>query len=285
MARNNPITAGGSRRQVEVSCVAWIDLLGYGAMLKRANFDPTQPEAKAAVERLNTFQSIVLDSSEKLCPSLAMNDGAAFYRDLSPRAESVTAHFIKCAFDIHNKVNSVDKALGFPGARTIVAAGFRVRTPTSMNDELINGYGKRLINQVKNNKISIEQAINNAITLKPFFDSVPELQANFAFSKAFIADEAGSSAGFKGANFYFDHSLFDETLPHWISVENTFDWDFAGLPTKFSSLSSFDEKEANKVRHKGIRNAFTIAESLAVEPGVMERIKALTIKGGRHKYA
>lgn len=49
----------GSRRVVETSIVAWMDLLGYGSMLRGVGFDPTADDAKAAVERLNRFQDVV----------------------------------------------------------------------------------------------------------------------------------------------------------------------------------------------------------------------------------
>jgi len=36
-----------------------MDLLGYGAMLKEVEFDPSHPGAEAAVDRLKTFQTVV----------------------------------------------------------------------------------------------------------------------------------------------------------------------------------------------------------------------------------
>jgi hypothetical protein len=30
----------GPRRKIEISACAWIDLLGYGSMLKESGFDP-----------------------------------------------------------------------------------------------------------------------------------------------------------------------------------------------------------------------------------------------------
>jgi len=42
-----------------VFAVAWIDLLGYGSMLQKCNFDPTSQSAKNAVRSTLMFRNTI----------------------------------------------------------------------------------------------------------------------------------------------------------------------------------------------------------------------------------
>ena len=74
--------------------VAWVDLLGYGSMLKECGFDPTSKSAKKAVKRLEQFNKTSLKHANLHFPLLQMNDGIATWRELSFRTKSVTQDFL-----------------------------------------------------------------------------------------------------------------------------------------------------------------------------------------------
>ena len=106
---------------------------------------------------------------------------------------------------------------GFPGARCVLAAGFRLRRKNHGRDQLLTGYGQHLIDLAQTGTISIEEGIKSAITVKPFVAAMPEAQANFAFTKAYLVDASGSRAGFSGNRLFVDTSLFSR-LPDWLSI-------------------------------------------------------------------
>jgi len=82
----------------------WIDLLGYGAMIAEADFNPLHPRAAAALERLRRFHKIVADHSVRHFPTLVTNDGAVAYRDLSLRSRSPTHDFVLRAWRLFRSI-------------------------------------------------------------------------------------------------------------------------------------------------------------------------------------
>jgi hypothetical protein len=132
---NKPTFKKGRNLPFTVSCVAWMDLLGYGSMLRGAKFDPTSELANSAVIRLKEFQNIISERANRFMPAICVNDGAILYRDLSYRGNSVTADFMQRIIDLHTLVNKTDQSAGFPGARTILAVGIRM---TGINQNWVN---------------------------------------------------------------------------------------------------------------------------------------------------
>jgi hypothetical protein len=60
-----------------MSAVAWLDLLGYGAMLRKVRFDPSSEAAQSAVARLRLFQQTAVKSAMRHLQALVVNDGVA----------------------------------------------------------------------------------------------------------------------------------------------------------------------------------------------------------------
>jgi hypothetical protein len=205
MPTNQPMpspfkTAKGTRRSFEVSAVLWIDLLGYGTALAAAEWDPSAAAAAAAaVERLHTFHAIADEHSNRHFRVSALNDAIVATKDLSPRARGVTSEFFRRAIKLHRAINTIEHSKGLPGARAVLAAGFRMRRRymTNARPDL-----NLLLERMHAGRISAEQAIRQAVTLRPYSGLIPELQANFAFSRAYLADASGSSAGLGGPKFY-----------------------------------------------------------------------------------
>ena len=272
-----PKSAMGSRRLVETSAVVWMDLLGYGSMLRAVGFDPTEKEAKNAIERLNRFQDCVASHSTKLLPSVIINDGAALYRDLSPRAKIVTYEFLSSVWELHNEINNIEKQHGFPGIRTVIAAGFRVRRQSQRSNHLINGIGQHLLSQAESGEISIKQAIYHALNIRPTFDITSELQSNFAFSKAYLAESSGSEAGFVGANMFVDHCLISSEIPEWLYLDDKIEWEIDGMRSDFSPIKTIDHDKAKECNYEGVLDAFEVAEKLVSSEKVIKRLKKLTV--------
>jgi hypothetical protein len=246
--KQEPNRAKGKRYPVEISCVAWIDLLGYGAMLRDVAFDPTHIQAEAAVDRLKKFQRVVASFATKDFPAMPINDGSAFFHDLSPRTHLVTYEFLKRAIEVFEKVNLLDHTDGHPGARMVIAVGPRMRISGVASGDV--GHRESIFQRVKDGVSTAEQAIHEAFRSGHIAGFVPQPQANFAFTKAYLADESGSRAGLGGATCYIDLSLFDDPIPDWISFTRTQSWSTGGMSATFGQLQKIDYDTA---RRAGLR--------------------------------
>lgn len=184
--------AKGARRQVETCACAWIDLLGYGAMIAKAEFNPLKDEAQQALTRINSFQAIVAKHSSQLFSSFVMNDGAAIHRDLSPRSHTVTDDFLSRCWELYGAITEAEKASGFPGARMFLAAGLRSRP---VGREAKATHRNSLLRRLEEGLITPQQAVSEAVAMPRNSDVVPELQGNFAFTRAYMADSQGSRVG------------------------------------------------------------------------------------------
>ena len=81
-----PTRAKGRRYDFELSCVAWGDLLGYGSMIESAKFHPKDRVTIQAIRRLKTFQQVAMNAATRTFRAMPINDGVAFFCDLSPRS-------------------------------------------------------------------------------------------------------------------------------------------------------------------------------------------------------
>ena len=267
-------TAKGSMRKVEIACVAWIDLLGYGSQISESGFNPAHESAAAAIHRLDRFHTAVSEKANRYFPTLAMNDGVIAYRDLSPRAHSVTYDFLRRSIDLFHHVNNVDQnELSHPGARMVIAPGFRVRRVHSFEQYLNDGKGKLIKTKLREGVITPEQAINEALKARQYFDAVPELQGNFALTRAYLADESGSKAGLGGPNCFIDLSLFSSTLPDWITFSETVDWESRGMQAQFGRLAGINHEAAGRVQSEGILSAFDIAKTLSNDHEIEAKLR------------
>jgi hypothetical protein len=273
-------TAKGVRRSVEVAIVAWEDLLGYGSLLRETHFDPTGPDAVRALDRLQLFHQTVAANACTRLGIAVLNDGAVAFADLSPRSRSVTYDFLARSVLLHQRVNDADQAAGFPGARMIVAAGFRVRGRRGSDDKNAEAH---LLRRLAAREIPCEQAVHQALRLRPRFGAVPELHANFAFTRAYLADRDGSRAGLAGPGCFIDCVLFDNPLPEWITFKRAVRWAVEGMTTEFGELESLDRKLAGRLQYRGIRSALQVAPALSPRPGAVQRFRALALRGERRK--
>lgn len=252
--------AKGKRRPIEVSCVAWADLLGYGTMLAETAFDPSKPKTSDAIQRLRAFQRVAVQGATSHFPAMPINDGVAYFTDLSARSDSVAADFLRRAIDTHFAINETDRGAGYPGARMVIAVGPRVRIGRPKRSDT---HLRSIFQRLAEGQITVVQAIHEAFVTSPVAGFVPALQANFAFTRAYLANEAGSGAGLGGPNCYVDLGVFEKAVPDWIRFRRLQEWSARGLKVTFGELGSADWKAAGRSGFEGIASHETISKRLA----------------------
>lgn len=262
----------------QTAIVAWVDLLGYGCQISTAGFNPLSDESKSAHRRLKVFHNVVAEHSHRNYPSLVLNDGAILYKDLSYRSNSVTYDFIRRSWKLFQEINKQDKATGFPGARMVIATGFRVRGRRAGMDRT-KGHLKSIFKRFGEGQISAEQAINEAARARARFDIVPQLQSNYAFTKAYLAESDGSSAGLGGSNCYLDLALITESKGNEITFAEKISWN----NSKLALSAEFGRIEVLKHNHKGhihshyYRTGLSVAEHLTNDPSLLRKMRDLSL--------
>lgn len=273
MGTSRPTVSKNANFPCQVSVVCWIDLLGYGGMISTAGFSPLHPLAAKALKRLRRFHEVVADNSAWNFPTLVMNDGAVAYRDLSLRTRSNTHDFLNRAWTLFRQIQETEEKDGYPGARLVLASGFRMLGRRAGIDAR-TGQFKSLIDRFGRGAISAEQAIREAAMIQPKFDIIPHLQANFAFTKAYVAETSGTAGGLPGPAFYVDMALFNGR-PDWIKLGPDIDWkhDRLGLSATFARI--MDMPVINEERGPlDIRDGLQVAQHLEQDPNVLQSLRA-----------
>jgi len=124
------------------------------------------------------------------------------------------------------------------------------------------------------NIISAKQAIREAAHIRQSFDIVPQLQANFAFSKPYVADRSGTKGGLGGANFYIDLALFDSPTRGWLVLGETVNWSYDRLRIKASFAPILDIRPVKEGGPLGIRDGLEVAKHLTQDPKVLDALRA-----------
>lgn len=233
-------------------------------MISRGGFDPISPQAKEAIQRLRAFHRIVAEHSDRHFRTLVLNDGAAAQRDLSFRSAGPTHQFIARAFNLYKALQTGENRNGWPGARMFVAAGFRALGSRRSIDLVETQLGS-ILDRLAAGAMSANQAVREAASIDRYFDVIPQLQANFAFTKAYVADSIGSKGGFLGAQFFVDELFFDGGVPAWVAGGDIISFrddrlDLSGSFIPVKNISAPGKLDAEK---SGIRNASQIASVLS----------------------
>jgi hypothetical protein len=272
-SRAGPKVAKGRKFPIAVSVACWVDLLGYGAMIAEAGFNPLHHRSNEAFQRLRNFHSAVAASSHRHFTTLVMNDGAVAYRDLSMRTRSVTHDFLLRCWRLFARIREVESAQRYPGARMVLAAGFRIRS--SRRDQPASPKAASILDRFREGRISAEQAIREALNYQESFGLAPELQANFAFTKAYVADSDGSRAGLGGPEFFVDLSLFTVPSPDWLELGRPVAWrnERLQLEATFAPIRNVPYTRHPAGGPKEIRDALQVAESLTRDREVLHTLR------------
>lgn len=270
--RVNRASAKSLPFQVSIAC--WIDLRGYGSSIAATDFNPMHRNSKVPLRRLRNFHKIVADHSHRRFPTLVINDGAVAYRDLSLRSSNVGFDFLCRSWRLFNAVNDAEPLDDYRGARAIIAVGFRSRG-RKRSKAFSSTQFQSILARIESGAITQKQALYEAASIQPYFDVVPHLQANYAFTKAYVADETGGASGLTGSNFYLDNTLFDRPCPSWIDASDPISWKFDKLNMKADFLRIKSVRENNHPRGGPIevRDGLEIAKFLAPTDSVREVIQ------------
>ncbi|WP_222848811.1 hypothetical protein [Sphingorhabdus lacus] len=233
-------------------------------MIAGGSFDPLSPQAKEAIQRLRAFHRIVAEHSDRNFRTLVLNDGAAAQRDLSFRSVGPTHQFLARAFDLYNALQASEYRNGWPGARMFVATGFRALGSRRSIDLGRTQLGS-ILERLAAGAISADQAVREAASIERYFDVIPQLQANFAFTKAYVADSIGSRGGFSGPQFFVDELFFDDGIPAWATggAIISFRDDRLDLSGSFFPVTNILAPGKLDAASSGIRNATQIASVLS----------------------
>lgn len=222
--------------------VTWVDLLGYGKMLSDCHYDPTSEIARNAVARIELLNKVSMQHSSPLFPTLQVNDGIVAWRELSFRTKSVTQDFIARSIDFFNDITNNEKKMEFPGPRMVISTGIRLKMENS-HRKISDVNAQNLIEQLHEGQISAEEAIHKACSYKVYSNAINELQANFAFSKAYIAEGEGRKGGFPGNNVFIDMSIFEKESLQSLVIDTPFKWkaeNAKGLESIFARIIKYD---------------------------------------------
>jgi hypothetical protein len=273
--RPNPIVGRDAKFPFFIAVVCWIDLLGYGRMIAEADFSPLHLKASDAVKRLRHFHEIVASHSGREFPTLVMNDGAVAYRDLSLRSREPSYDFLMSAWNLFSEINRDEQEKGLPGARLVLATGFRMRGRRTGLDAKA-AHLKSVMLRFRNGDIAAEQAIREAANIRQSFDIIPQLQANFAFSKAYVAESSGKGGGLGGPNFFVDLALFNSPMPEWVVAGKTVRWSHKRLrmEASFAPILALHPNGKVKGYPHGIRDGIEVAEHLSGDHEVLKALRA-----------
>ncbi len=236
-----------------VAIACWLDLLGYGGDIDKAGFDPAHPLAKGPLRRLRAFQRVVSIHSSPGFPTLVMNDGAVAYSNVELTRSDKVWRFIERCWTLYKEASETDKASGGYGLRGVIAVGLRAKGSNRgiiAQDEAIAA----IIRNLTANAIDCDKALSEARKVRRVFDIIPQLQANFAFTRAYEAEQSGSAGGFPGPNLFLDTAVFSEGVPIWIQADPCKPWTpkKASLATSFVALREI-ETVADDIAHPMFR--------------------------------
>ena len=243
-------------------------------MIASAGFNPLHSEAERALVRLRQFHRLVAQHSARYFPTLVMNDGAAAYRDLSFRHRSVGYDFLARAWNLFSDINSAETKQSFPGVRLVLAVGFRMRGRRAGIDAS-SAHLQSIIRRYEADELTADEAIREATSVRQPFDIIPQLQANFAFTKAYLAEASGTVGGFSGPNFFIDLSLFESPPPPWLVIDSPFDWAHPklGLKTSFAHLIDLPRWTHVERGPLGILDGLEVAKRQTRDPNVLRALR------------
>jgi hypothetical protein len=259
-----------------ISAAAWVDLLGYGSMIGETSLNPIDARAEEAVVRLRAFHRIVAEHSGRYFRTLVINDGAVSYRDLSLRDNGVTHHFLQRSRNLFEAIADSEERNGWPGARMVLGLGFRARGSRRAIDDAEQRVD-RILARMAAGDISAEEAVRQAASIQRYSDVLPQLQANFAFTRAYVADSGGSRVGLGGPRMFVDAAMFiDSSPPSWVECGALIPFEDQRLQIGCSFVPVSGLNPPGKIgdRIPGLRDGLEIGEAIAPTIALRQLIRA-----------
>lgn len=258
---DDPMNSGPNRSSSSPALVAiacWFDLLGYGAMMDAAGFDPSHAIARKPLARLRAFHRIVAKHSSGGFPTLVMNDGAVAYSNVELVRSDKVWRFIERCWALYGEATVTDQRNGGPGLRAVIAVGLRAkgsnRGIVAQDQELT-----KIVEDLASGMIDKDTALDGVRKVRRVFDVVPPLQANFAFARAYSAEQDGSEAGLPGPSLYLDTAVFKNGLPDWFKADPAVHW-AAKRPSMATGFVAV--REIGRVTAEAANRAFKTGQEL-----------------------
>lgn len=202
--------------KIQRSFAVWSDLLGFGKKFVDADWRPepdvwnTQAKRASNAYRIQCA-NVHMGSGESYM--LLLNDGMVRSLTWKEKYRAIDlGMWLKSAVFAHSHIYNSEKSLGLPGPRTIISSGWIAEHSFDevRFDDLVLNYTRQ-----KPGLSKIAQQTGNPILAA----NPSHLQLNTAFSRAFLLDEAGSSAGISGANIYIDQAFIDAVIEEFDNKE------------------------------------------------------------------
>ncbi|GAA4717194.1 hypothetical protein GCM10023325_12300 [Sphingomonas lutea] len=234
-------------------------------MIADAELNPIDPRAKEAVTRLRTFHRIVADHSGRYYRTLVINDGAVAYRDLSLRDNGVTHDFLQRSQQLFEAISENEDRNRWPGARMVLGLGFRARGSRRAIDDAERRVGM-ILAELTAGKVSAAEAVRQAASIQRYSDGIPQLQANFAFTRSYVADSAGSRAGLGGPSMFVDTAMFEDGVPpKWVKCGSAivFREPRLAIDCSFVAVTGLTAPGKKDDRIPGLRDGLEIGEAIA----------------------
>ena len=156
-----------------------------------------------------------------------------------------------------------------------MACGFRMRGRRAGLDAS-RDYFASILGRLQNGEIDAQQAVHEAAAMRPRFDIVPQLQANFAFTKAYLAEQGGAKGGLPGSNFYVDTILFGGRRPGWIDLGPDISWAHPSLNLQatFAAVERLPTSRHPADGPLDILDGLAVAQALAGDTDVLSALRA-----------
>lgn len=201
--------------KTRLSFCMWSDLLGFGSIYRDNNWELNDSQKREVYNRLVAAHSSVLFFSKPDERVLILNDGIA--KIFMPKTGVIwrgdiygIAYFLRSCVELHMAINQNERAADYPGCRSVIAFGECIEylAEEVRFDDFVMNYSKP---KGKNISSTAKRNGNPIIIYNP-----KELQMNTAFSKAYILENGGSSAGLPGNKMYIDQSVIDAVVRYGV---------------------------------------------------------------------
>lgn len=245
-------------------------------MIADARLNPVDERAKDAVVRLRAFHRVVAEHSSRHYRTLVLNDGAVAYRDLSLRDNGVTHDFLQRSHLLFEGIADSEQRNGWPGARMVLGLGFRARGSRRGIDEAERRVA-RILAQMASGEIGADEAVRQAASIQRYSDGIPQLQANFAFTRCYVADVGGSRVGLGGGRMFVDTAMFeDDSPPTWVRCGPPipFEDKRLNITCGFVPVTGLDAPGKVGNRIPGLRDGLDIGDALAPTLALRQLIRA-----------
>jgi hypothetical protein len=180
---------------VKTFCV-WSDLLGFSKPFADGNWSFDNEHSRRNITRLSNLWQVAHSAGSPLEEvALFLNDGIARVYDFDPESETPgnILVWLDRMLRYHRTISSVDRQSGFPGLRTVLCFGERIKMGSSLvpaSDYIVE-------------PSEFQQRLQQKICVY----SPAEFQLNLAFSKAYYLEQKGSKIGLeRNSAFYIEEA-------------------------------------------------------------------------------